>query len=48
MLFIYRGVNNEICKEVCFTRFEKVITGYITLEGEKVNGIRSRFKYFKI
>lgn len=39
---------NDICKEVCFPRLKKVITGYTTLEGEKINGIKSGFKYFKI
>ena len=38
---------NNICKEVCYPRVQKVIKGYKDSSGIKINGIESRLKYFK-
>ena len=37
----------NICTEVCYPRLEKVINGYKTKDGEKVNGLGGNLKYFK-
>jgi len=38
---------NNICTDVCYPRIEKVIKGYKTLKGEKVEGLGGNLKYFK-
>ena len=38
---------NNICTEVCYPRLKKVIEGYTTTDGEKVEGLGGNLKYFK-
>jgi len=41
--------NNEngIAEEICYPRITKVIKGYVTPKGEKIEGIGGNLKYFK-
>lgn len=38
---------NNICTDVCYPRIQKVIKGYTTPKGEKVDGLGGNLKYFK-
>ncbi len=42
--------NNEsnICTDVCYPRLKKIINGYETHNGKKINGLGSKLHYFKI
>lgn len=37
----------NICTDICYPRIKKVIEGYETPRGEKVNGLGGNLKYFK-
>jgi len=39
---------NSICSDVCYPRIKKVITGYKTSKGQKVQGLGGNLKYFKM
>lgn len=38
---------NNICTDVCYKRIARVINGYETLKGEKVEGLEDNLKYFR-
>lgn len=38
---------NNICTDLCYPRIKKVIEGYKSLKGEKVEGLGGNLKYFK-
>jgi adenine-specific DNA-methyltransferase len=38
---------NKICEEVTYPRVQRVIKGYRTLKGEKIDGLGGNLKYFK-
>lgn len=38
---------NNICSEVCYPRLEKVIEGYEKPNGDKVEGLGGKLKYYK-
>ena len=38
---------NNICEEVTYERLKRVINGYTTLKGKKVEGINANLKYLK-
>jgi adenine-specific DNA-methyltransferase len=38
---------NNICTDICYPRVKKVIQGYKSLKGEKVQGLGGNLKYYK-
>ncbi len=41
--------NNEknICSDICYPRIQKVINGYLTINGNKIKGFNENLKYYK-
>lgn len=37
----------KICSEICYPRLQKIIKGYNSSKGKKVNGLGSNLKYYK-